>query len=133
MALTAARRIADVALDRFPLDTVEHTIRQCLAQAAHEARVVIRVNADIAEMLKTRIGEIADEIGFAGRIVVAADLRAAAADCRLEWTDGGGARRSRHRPTHRKHAGTLHRSRPSSRRRQYRSSTSQGPEPTTSN
>lgn len=89
VALAAARRIADAALDRYPLDVVEHTVRQCLAQAAHEARIVIRVNADIAEMLKARIAEIADEIGFAGRIVVAADPRVAAADCRLEWTDGG--------------------------------------------
>ncbi len=89
VALTAARRIADVALDRFPLDVVEHTVRQCLAQAAHEARVVIRVDAGIADMLKTRIAEISEEIGFAGRIVVTPDPRTAAADCRLEWTDGG--------------------------------------------
>ena len=89
VALAAARRIADAALDRFPLDVVEHTIRQCLADAAHEPRVVIRVSMDLADDLKARIAAIADEIGFAGRIVVTPDPRAAAADCRLEWSDGG--------------------------------------------
>ncbi len=89
VAMAAARRIADAALDRFPLDVVEHTIRQCLAEAAHEPRIVIRVGMALADDLKTRIAAIADEIGFAGRIVITPDPRASAADCRLEWTDGG--------------------------------------------
>jgi flagellar assembly protein FliH len=88
-AMAAARRIADVALDRYPLDVVEQTIRQCLAQAAHEPRVVIRVNGGLAEALKARIAGIADEIGFNGRIVVTVDPHIASADCRLEWADGG--------------------------------------------
>ena len=89
VALAAARRIADTALNRFPLDVVEHTIRQCLAEAAHEPRVVIRVGMDLAEDLKSRLAAITDEVGFAGRIVIMPDARTAAADCRLEWTDGG--------------------------------------------
>lgn len=89
VAVAAARRIADMALDRYPLDVVEHTVRQCLAQTAHEARIVIRVTHALAEPLKARIGAIADEIGFAGRIVVAADPHVSGGDCRLEWTDGG--------------------------------------------
>jgi flagellar assembly protein FliH len=88
-AMAAARRIAGVALDRYPLDIVEDTVRQCLAQAAHEPRVVIRVNGNLAEALKERITGIADEIGFSGRVVVTSDPHIAVADCRLEWTDGG--------------------------------------------
>lgn len=89
VAMATARRIADLALDRYPLDVVEHTVRQCLTQAAHEPRIVIRVQAGIAEALRTRITVLAEEIGFAGRIVVTADPHVAAADCRLEWADGG--------------------------------------------
>ncbi len=89
VALEAARRIADVALDRYPLDVVEHTLRQCLAQAAHEPRIVIRVHGGVAETLKTRIADLTEELGFTGRIVVTADPHVASADCRLEWVGGG--------------------------------------------
>ena len=89
VAMASARRIAGLALDRYPLDVLEHTIRECLAQAAHEPRVVINVQPDLAETLKVRIAAIADEIGFAGRIIITADPRMARADCRLEWADGG--------------------------------------------
>lgn len=89
IGMTAARRIAESALSRYPLDVIEETISQCLAQAAHEARVVIKVSPDIADALKARIAELADGIGFAGRIVITSDSRLAHADCRLEWTDGG--------------------------------------------
>ncbi|MCC6921314.1 MAG: hypothetical protein IT548_19140 [Alphaproteobacteria bacterium] len=89
VGMTAAKRIADTALSRYPLDVIEDTIAQCLAQAAHEPRVVIKVSVDIADALKARIADLADDIGFAGRIVITADGRLAQADCRLEWTDGG--------------------------------------------
>lgn len=88
-AMAAARRIADVALDRYPLDVVENTVRQCLAQAAHEPRIVISVNAGLADGLKARIADIAEEIGFAGRVVVTVDAHVNGGDCRLEWADGG--------------------------------------------
>lgn len=90
--LMAARRIADAALSRYPLDTLEETIAHCLAQAANEPRVVIRIGGDVADALKARIDALADSIGFAGRIIVTADPRLSRADCRLEWSDGGAER-----------------------------------------
>ncbi len=89
IGLAAARRIAESALARYPLDAIEDTVSQCLAQAAHEPRIVIKVGADVAEALRARIDQLADGIGFAGRIVVTAEPRLNHADCRLEWTDGG--------------------------------------------
>jgi flagellar assembly protein FliH len=89
VGLLAARRIAESALARYPLDAVEETIAHCLAQAAHEPRVVIKVSADVADALKARIGQLAEGIGFAGRIIIAGEPRLNHADCRLEWTDGG--------------------------------------------
>lgn len=89
VGLMAARRIAESALARYPLDAIEETVAHCLAQAAHEPRVVIKVSADVAEALKARIGQLAEGLGFAGRIVVTPEPRLNHADCRLEWTDGG--------------------------------------------
>jgi flagellar assembly protein FliH len=90
--MLAARRIADAALSRYPIDTLEETISHCLAQVAHEPRVVIRIGGDVADELKSRIDELAQSIGFAGRIIVTADPRLSRADCRLEWSDGGAER-----------------------------------------
>ncbi|BCW88481.1 hypothetical protein sos41_16210 [Alphaproteobacteria bacterium SO-S41] len=87
--LVAAQRIAGAALDRYPLDTIEDTIAQCLAQAAHEPRIVIKVDSRVADALKARIAALADDIGFAGRLIVTVEPRHGVADCRLEWTDGG--------------------------------------------
>ena len=87
--LAAARRIAGAALERYPLDTIEDTIAHCLAQTAHEPRIVIHVADRVAEALKARLAALADDIGFSGRLVVAATRQGGAADCRLEWTDGG--------------------------------------------
>lgn len=95
VGMVAARRIADSALARFPLDAVEETIAECLAQAAHEPRVVIQVSTEVADALKARIGQLAEGLGFAGRIVVNAEPRLKNADCRLEWTDGGVERDAR--------------------------------------
>lgn len=85
----AARRIADAALRRYPLDEIEDTIAHCLTQAPHEPRIVVRIAPTIAEALKVRIAALAENIGFAGRIVVTPDTGIGTADCRLEWTDGG--------------------------------------------
>lgn len=85
----AARRIADAALRRYPLEEIEETIAHCLSQAPHEPRIVVRIAPAVAEALKERITALADDIGFAGRIIITPDARIAAADCRLEWTDGG--------------------------------------------
>lgn len=87
--IAAARRIAETALSRYPMDIIEQTVAACLAQVAHESRIVIRVAPDVAEVLKTRLPQLADDVGFAGRIVVTPEPRLRHADCRLEWTDGG--------------------------------------------
>lgn len=88
-ALAAARRIAGAALDRYPLDVIEETVAQCLAQAAQEPRIVVRVGERVAEALKARLITLSEDVGYAGRIVVSVEPRIAAADCRLEWSDGG--------------------------------------------
>ena len=88
-ALAAARRIAGAALDRYPLDVIEETVAQCLAQAAQEPRIVVRVGERVAEALKARLITLSEDVGYAGRIVVSVEPRLAAADCRLEWSDGG--------------------------------------------
>ena len=90
--MLAARRIAEAALSRYPLDTLEETIAHCLAQAANEPRVVIRIGGDVADALKARIDALAQSIGFSGRIIVTADPHLSRADCRLEWSDGGAER-----------------------------------------
>ncbi len=92
IALAAARKIAGASLRMHPVEAVEETIAACLSQIPHEPRVVVRVDVDLAAELKDRIARLAEEIGFDGRIVVAGEHALTAADCRLEWADGGASR-----------------------------------------
>ncbi len=85
----AARRIAGAALARYPLDVIETTIAHCVAQAAQEPRITVRVGVGAAEALKARIEALAEDIGFAGRFIVTVDPAISGGDCRLEWSGGG--------------------------------------------
>ncbi|MEI9996578.1 MAG: FliH/SctL family protein [Rhizomicrobium sp.] len=89
IGLAAARRLAAAAVDALPVADVEETLRQALHQALGEPRVVLHASAAVAELLRSRLAEIAQEEGFEGRIVVSSDPAMNGADCRIEWRGGG--------------------------------------------
>jgi flagellar assembly protein FliH len=93
IAFAVARRLAPMALEAMPVADVERALRDAIHQAIGEPRIVLRASARVVEALNGRIGEIAHEEGFEGRIVLAADPAIRGADCRIEWR-GGGAERS---------------------------------------
>jgi flagellar assembly protein FliH len=92
LARSAARAIGGAALKRFPVDVIEDVLRSCLAQIPHEPRVVVHIDVDLVGALRERIGALAAEIGFDGRIVIAGESGMSGADCRFEWAEGGARR-----------------------------------------
>jgi len=88
-ALAAARKLAGAALAKLPAEEVEHVLREAMHQAIGEPRIVLRTSPAVAEALAGRIGEIAHEEGFEGRVQVSADGAFANSDCRIEWRGGG--------------------------------------------
>jgi len=93
IALAAARKLVPLALDALPAADVELALREAIHQAIGEPRIVLRAAPRVIEALGERLGEIAHEEGFEGRVVTASDPSFKGADCRIEWR-GGGAERS---------------------------------------
>lgn len=87
LALVAARRVADAALDRFPAAALEAAL-EALAQEVESApRLVVRM-ARIDERVQAAVEAVAQAIGFAGQIVFKAEPGPAAAAFVIEWGDG---------------------------------------------
>jgi flagellar assembly protein FliH len=71
---------------------IEALVASCLAKVLDEPRVVVRVHDSLLDPLKERVVALAERSGFSGRIVLIADDKLSAADCRVEWADGGAER-----------------------------------------
>jgi flagellar assembly protein FliH len=93
LALGAARKLASSAVGAFPAGEVEEVLRAAMHQAIAEPRIVLTASPKVAEVLKAKIAEIANEEGFEGRVMVMSEAALGNADCRIEWR-GGGAERS---------------------------------------
>jgi flagellar assembly protein FliH len=93
LALAMAKKIAPAALAALPAGDVEIALRQAMHQALAEPRITLRAAPAVAEVLEPRLAEIAQQEGYDGRVLVAADPAMSGADCRIEWR-GGGAERS---------------------------------------
>ncbi|HEY1506640.1 MAG TPA: hypothetical protein VGF92_20220 [Stellaceae bacterium] len=75
-----------------PLTEVEAFATKCLHEAIDEPRVVLRVAQEVYEPLRERLDALANDAGYAGRIVLLVDDAIAAGDARVEWADGGAER-----------------------------------------
>jgi flagellar assembly protein FliH len=89
IAIEVGRKLAEVALDAFPLKEVEALLADCLHKLHREPRIVVRLAPANTEALRTDIDALCQQHAFAGRIVVIADPALTGSDCRIEWADGG--------------------------------------------
>ncbi len=93
LAMAMAKKIAPAALAALPSGDVEAALRQAMHQAIAEPRITLRAAPVVTEMLEPRLADIAQQEGYEGRVLIAADPAMTGADCRIEWR-GGGAERS---------------------------------------
>ena len=89
LALAVARKLAEAALNAFPLREIEEVVVDCLHKLHNEPRLVVRVPAEMTDALQAEVHGLADRHGFAGRIVVLPEPGLRGADCRVEWAGGG--------------------------------------------
>jgi flagellar assembly protein FliH len=91
LALAAARKIADAALDRFP----EAPLRAALEALAREVeavpKLVLRCAPDRLEAMHAALGEAAVSAGYPGQILAKADSALPPAAFVLDWGDGSAA------------------------------------------
>lgn len=88
-ALQVGRKLADAALDAFPLTEVEALLADVMHKLHREPRLVVRVAPASAEVLRADIDRLCTQHAFTGRVVVIAEPALKGADCRIEWADGG--------------------------------------------
>ena len=92
IALTLARKLLPELARRHGLTEIEALVRRCIADMLEEPRLVIRVSDGVIDAIREQLQPIADELGYAGALVLLVDPALGPADCRVEWADGGAER-----------------------------------------
>lgn len=89
LALELARKLAGRAIDRYPASAVESAVQECFTEARTAPHIAVRVHESLVEDVKTHLGKLAVDRGFAGKLVILGEPEIAPGDVRLEWADGG--------------------------------------------
>jgi flagellar assembly protein FliH len=89
LAYAVAVKLAPALMRRYPLEEIEALVLQCLAELHDEPRIVVRASDPVIAAMKSRVADMATSSRFDGQVVLIPDDTMQAADCRVEWVDGG--------------------------------------------
>lgn len=88
LALVAARRIADAALELFPEAPARAALDALAREVEAAPRIVVRASPNLVERLQEVLAFTADQIGFTGRIDVRGEPGTPDAAFSFDWGDG---------------------------------------------
>lgn len=88
VALAAARKIADAALDGFGVDRAAAAIEAAMDTLRHQPRLIVRLQPDLAEKLTPLLTEMCDKHAYAGAVLVRPEPKLRAGDIVIDWSDG---------------------------------------------
>jgi flagellar assembly protein FliH len=91
LALAAARKIADAALDRFPQAPAEAALDALSREIEAAPRLMVFASPADAPRLEKALGEAANRIGFPGQIVLKPEPGRARAAFLFDWGEGRAA------------------------------------------
>jgi flagellar assembly protein FliH len=91
LALAAARKIADAALDRFPEAPAQAALDALLVEIQGHPRLLVRAPAAVVERMQAALDRAAQAAGFQGQVVVRDDPRLNGAAFVFEWGEGRAA------------------------------------------
>ncbi|HEY5216235.1 MAG TPA: FliH/SctL family protein [Pseudolabrys sp.] len=89
VSVAVAAKLAPELIAREPFAEISALATECFHHLVSAPHVVVRIGAEIYEIAKDKLEEIAGARGFEGRLVVLSDPDMAPGDCRIEWADGG--------------------------------------------
>jgi flagellar assembly protein FliH len=92
VASAIARHLAPALIARQPLAEIEALVLDVLSHVRAAPHVAVRVSPEMAESAGARLEKIADEKGFANRLVILPDPAIQSGNCLIEWADGGVSR-----------------------------------------
>jgi len=91
LAVAAARKIADAALEHFPEAPLQAALTALASEVEATPKLVLRAPQALIERLSAALAHTAESIGFPGQIVAREDASLPPAAFRLEWGDGAAA------------------------------------------
>lgn len=91
LAMAAARKIADAALERFPEAPASAALVALAREVEAQPRITVRVSEDLVERTQAALEETAHAIGYPGQIVARADHHMPPAAFTFDWGDGRAA------------------------------------------
>lgn len=94
VALSVVRKLFPRLADMNGLAEIEAVVRDCLERLRNEPRIVIRICDSLLDPVEARLGELAVQAGFEGKIVYLSQDGLNPGDVRVEWADGGAERDS---------------------------------------
>jgi flagellar assembly protein FliH len=92
VASAIARQLAPALIAKQPLAEIEALVLDVLSHVRSAPHVAVRVSPDAAEDAGARLKKIAEERGFASRLVILPDPAIQNGNCLIEWADGGVSR-----------------------------------------
>ena len=92
IALAILSRLLPASIERHGREELEAFIVSCLMEAVDEPRLSVKVGASVLEQMRPRILELAEQRGFAGRLIILGEPKLGASDARIEWAEGGAER-----------------------------------------
>lgn len=94
VALSVVRKLFPRLSDKNGLAEIEAVVRDCLERLRNEPHIVIRICDSLLDPVEARLGEVATQAGFEGKIVYLSQDGLSPGDVRVEWADGGAERDS---------------------------------------
>ena len=91
LALAAARKIADAALDAFPAAPAEAALEALVREVEGHPRLLVRAPEAVVERMQEVLGKAAEAAGFTGQVTVRADRNLPPAAFVFEWGEGKAA------------------------------------------
>ena len=88
-AFVAAKKLAGAALAHAPEAEIAEALRAALHQAISETHITVKAPPGLIHDLHDKLGEVAAQEGFEGRLRFVPDASLYFGDCRIEWRGGG--------------------------------------------
>ncbi len=88
VALAAARKIADAALDGFAAERVSAAVESAMDALRHQPRLLVKLAPEAVEQLKPRIDAMCESHAYAGAILVRGQAGLRKGEVMIDWSDG---------------------------------------------
>ena len=89
VTMLMVQRILPLQYEKAAKEEIEAVVKECFESLLTQSRVVIHVHEKFVESLEKRAHQIAEKVGFDGRISVLPENSVDVIDCSVEWAEGG--------------------------------------------